>query len=172
MEIEILERSRYVGRTYILAPSFFILLLPFLSKCVNVYPLAESHAETPSAVERKDWLVIFTVLAVHYYLVLNFTKHILANKYFLNLQESSFKLRENCQFIVFMQNDKKLIKITCDSWATLISCIFSTLLKYDTFQTFCKTLIIYFNIWQDLSWINLLILGLIVSRSKLEINYK
>lgn len=54
MEIEILERSRYVGRTYILAPSFFILLLPFLSKCVNVHPLAESHAETPSAVERKD----------------------------------------------------------------------------------------------------------------------
>lgn len=52
MEIEILERSRYVGRTYILAPSFFILLLPFLSKCVNVHPLAESHAETPSAVER------------------------------------------------------------------------------------------------------------------------
>lgn len=110
MEIEILERSRYVGRTYILAPSFFILLLPFLSKCVNVYPLAESHAETPSAVERKDWLVIFTVLAVHYYLVLNFTKHILANKYFLNLQESSFKLRENCQFIVFVQNDKKIDK--------------------------------------------------------------
>lgn len=74
MEIEILERSRYVGRTYILAPSFFILLLPFLSKCVNVHPLAESHAETPSAVERKDWLAIVTVLAVHYYLVLNFTK--------------------------------------------------------------------------------------------------
>lgn len=73
MEIEILERSRYVGRTYILAPSFFILLLPFLSKCVNVHPLAESHAETPSAVERKDWLAIVTVLAIHYYLVLNFT---------------------------------------------------------------------------------------------------
>lgn len=80
MEIEILERSRYVGRTYILAPSFFILLLPFLSKCVNVHPLAESHAETPSAVERKDWLAIVTVLAVHYYLVLNFTKPYFSKK--------------------------------------------------------------------------------------------
>lgn len=96
----------------------------------------------------------------------------------MTFQESSFKLRENCQFIVFMQNDKKLIKITCDSWATLISCIFSTLLKYDTLLTFCKTQINSHNIFQYLTRskldqpTNLLILGLIVSRSKLEINYK